>query len=300
MRPAASRGALLPQRRAHRSAVYSAVKESAVARADVPGSHYASGMRAEPSTLDRLLKPLHRWIWADGQRRARKLMRFSQTEADGGRDLARAAELTRDPLLRRLYFRHAEDEQRHADLFALRGRELLAVHHGAPGFEANLIAPGERGLDDLRVDEAEDATLLAFLHLSENAAAGRFAAYAQVLDHDVQTRALFARILQDEAFHMTYTRRQLARLAPERQRLHLWKARGARLWSAYLRAASAVASVLGHVVLLLQYFLLLPVFAWVAKRAARREPQGLVAARNPRRLRSQNSCGSRAFWGPTR
>src|SRR3954471_1292227 len=166
MRPAASRGALLPQRRAHRSAVYSAVKESAVARADVPGSHYASGMRAEPSTLDRLLKPLHRWIWADGRRRARKLLRFAETEADGGRDLARAAELTRDPLLRRLYLRHAEDEQRHADLFARRGRELLLSQGNSRGFEANFIAPGERGLDDLRLEDQPDEALLAFLHLS--------------------------------------------------------------------------------------------------------------------------------------
>ncbi|HWT86111.1 MAG TPA: hypothetical protein VN177_10095, partial [Myxococcales bacterium] len=64
-------------------------------------------MRVEPSRLDRLLKPLHRWVWADSRRRARKLFRFAETEADGARDLARAAELTRDPLLRRLYFRHA-------------------------------------------------------------------------------------------------------------------------------------------------------------------------------------------------
>jgi bacterioferritin (cytochrome b1) len=234
-----------------------------------------------------MLKPLHRWIWADARRRGRKLLRFAQTEADGGRDLARAAELTRDAPLRRLFFRHAEDEQRHAHLFGRRARELLALQPDAATFEANWLAPGERGLDDLRVEEEADETLLAFLHLSEEAAAGRFAAYAEVLDADPQTRELFARILEDEAFHMTYTRKQLARLAPDNHGLRLWQARAARLWSAYLRVAASVAAMLGHLLLVLQYFLLLPPFAIIAKRAARSEAQGFAAARRPISMKSQ-------------
>jgi rubrerythrin len=235
-----------------------------------------------------MLKPLHRWIWADAGRRARKLLRFAETEADGGRDLARAAELTRDPMLRRLYFRHADDEQRHAALFARRGRELLAAAPGADrAFEANWLAPGERGLDDLRVEAEADETLLAFLHLSEHAAAGRFAAYAEVLDSDPQTRALFARILEDEAFHMAYTRRQLARLSPKKQGIRLWQARAARVWSAYLRVAAAIAGLLGRLLLLLQYFLVLPPFALLAKRAARSEPVGFAPARRPVAMKSQ-------------
>jgi hypothetical protein len=35
----------------------------------------------------RMLKPLHRWIWRDSERRAHKLLRFGETETDGGRDL---------------------------------------------------------------------------------------------------------------------------------------------------------------------------------------------------------------------
>ena len=244
-------------------------------------------MRVEPSRLDRLLKPLHRWVWADPRRRARKLFRFAETEADGARDLARAAELTRDPLLRRLYFRHAADEQRHADLFAGRGRDLLATQGDGGRFEANWLAPGERGLDDLRVEREADESLLAFLHLSENAAAGRFAVYAEVLDADPQTRAVFTRILEDEVFHMTYTRRQLARLSPRKQGLRLWQARAGRVWSAYLRVAAALAAVLGHVFLALQYFFLLPVFALLAKRAARKEAEGFSGARRPTPLTSQ-------------
>lgn len=236
-------------------------------------------MRAAPSTFDLLLKPLHRWVWTDAYRRARKLLRFAATEADGGRDLSRAAELTRDASLRRLYLRHAQDEQRHAELFLKRGRELLASSPRSGGFEANWLAPGERGLDDLRVEAESDESLLAFLHLSEKRAAGRFALYGQVLDCDPDTRAVFARILEDEVFHMSYTRKQLARLSPRKQGLRLWQARAGRLWKAYLRVASALAAVLGTLMLGIQYFVLLPPFALLAKRAARRERRGFWPAR---------------------
>ncbi len=244
-------------------------------------------VHAAPSTLDLLLTPLHRLVWADPHRRARKLLRFAETEADGGRDLARAAELTFDPTLRRLYLRHAQDEQRHADLFRRRGRELLSQPGRASKFEANWLAPGERGLDDLRVEKQSDETLLAFLHLSEKAAAGRFVIYRRVLQADPDTRGVFARVLEDEAFHMTYTGKQLARLSPKKHGLRLWQARAGRLWKTYLRLASAVASVLGTVMLGLQYFLLLPAFALVAKRAARREPPGFLPSRPPTPLQSQ-------------
>src|SRR5437868_10067319 len=93
------------------------------------------------TALDRALMPVHRWVWQERGRRARKLLRFAETEADGGRDLSRAAEVTGDALLRRLYLRHAQDEERHAHLFRVRGRELL---HSMPGgrrasFEANFF-----------------------------------------------------------------------------------------------------------------------------------------------------------------
>ncbi len=240
-----------------------------------------------PSTFDRLLKPLHRRVWADAHRRARKLLRFADTEAAGGRDLARAAERTRDASLRRLFLRHAEEEQRHADLFRLRGRELLAGSPRRSRFEANWLAPGERGLEELEIDATSDESLLAFLHLSEKAAAGRFVLYGQVLDADPDTRTVFARVLEDEVFHMNYTRKQLARLAPRKQGLRLWQARAGRLWKTYLRVASALASVLGTLMLGIQYFVLLPPFALLAKRGARREAAGFVPARAPTPLHRQ-------------
>src|SRR5436190_16656559 len=119
-------------------------------------------MAVRPSLLDRALRPLHRWVWQDPHRRARKLLRFADTESDGGRDLSRAAELTPDPLLRRLYLRHAQDESRHADLFRARATTLLHGANGTTGVDANWFAPGERGLDELEVHTRRDEALLAF------------------------------------------------------------------------------------------------------------------------------------------
>src|SRR5580692_1072711 len=75
--------------------------------------------------FERVLQPLHRWIWSDAHRRASKLLGFAATEADSGRDMARAAECTKDALLRRIYLRHSMDEARHAKLFSARGNAIL-------------------------------------------------------------------------------------------------------------------------------------------------------------------------------
>jgi rubrerythrin len=222
------------------------------------------------------LRPIYRAVWASPARRARKLLQFAQVEADGGRDLVRAAELTRDPALRRRFFAHARDEFRHAELFRARGlalqSEVSRTH--AEGALSDWIAPGERGLDDLRVEDEGEAALLAFVHLSETAAARDFAMYCTVLASDPATRTVFERVLRDEEVHMRYSRAELDRIAPGRARLLLWTARLRRLWKAYLRLATAIAGVMARVVLTAQYFILLPPFAWLAKRSARREQLG--------------------------
>src|SRR5262252_7789286 len=83
--------------------------------------------------IDRMMKPVHRWVWADPSRRVRKLLAFAEVETDGGRDILRAAELTPDPLLRRLYLEHEIDELRHGDLFRQRGADLLRTRTAPAG-----------------------------------------------------------------------------------------------------------------------------------------------------------------------
>lgn len=203
-------------------------------------------------------------------------MRFGETETDGGRDILRASEVTSDPLLRRLYLVHAIDELRHGVMFRQRAAALAPTLRAAssPAFRGEWLAPGGHGLDDLDVDGDSDHEMLAFLHLSEKAAASRFTVYRDVLNDDLPTRAVFEEILHDETFHMNYTLTQLARIAPAHHRRHIWRARVSRLWKAYLRVASALAGVLGTLLMTIQYFVLMPPFAWLAKRAARRERPG--------------------------
>src|SRR6478752_976981 len=165
--------------------------------------------------VDRMLRPLHRWVWGDADRRVRKLIAFAQVEGDGGRDILRAAELTPDPLLRRLYLEHAIDELRHADLFRERGAALLQLRasRSTTVFDTSPL-PGGHGLDDLAIEGEPDHRLLAFLHVAEKSAAGRFAIYRQLVDDDPETLAIFETILRDEVFHMNYTYTQLTRIAP--------------------------------------------------------------------------------------
>jgi len=224
-----------------------------------------------------MLRPVHRWVWGDFDRRVRKLIAFSQVEGDGGRDILRAAELTPDPLLRRLYLEHAIDELRHADLFRERSAALLKLRstRSSALFNASPL-PGGHGLDDLSIEGEPDHRLLAFLHVAEKAAAGRFAIYRDVVDDDPSTRAVFEEILRDEVFHMNYTYTQLARVSPQAYRRQVWYARARRLWNRYLRVAAAIGGLLGTLLLTLLYFIVLPPFAWLARRAQRREPVGWV------------------------
>jgi rubrerythrin len=239
--------------------------------------------RRRPAPLDRVLRPLHRWVWGDPHRRVRKLLAFAEVETDGGRDILRAAEVTPDPLLRRLYLEHAIDELRHGDLFRERGAALVREHPAqAAGLFSGTPLPGGHGLDDLKIDGEPDHRLLAFLHVAEKAAAGRFTIYREIVDDDPATRAIFEEILRDEVFHMNYTYAQLARVQPRSYRRHVWLARATRLWKRYLRIAAGFANVIGTAILTLQYFIFLPPFAWLARRAQRREPVGWLPLRRDR------------------
>src|SRR3989442_14922553 len=202
------------------------------------------------SPLDTLLRPVHRWVLGDFDRRVRKLLAFAEVETDGGRDILRAAEVTPDPLLRRLYLEHAIDELHHGDLFRQRGAALLRTRatRSKTLFNGNPL-PGGHGLDDLSIEGEPDHRLLAFLHVAEKAAAGRFAIYRELVDDDPTTRAIFEEILRDEVFHMNYTYTQLARVLPKSYRRQVWQARRSRLWKRYVRLAAALAGVMGAAML---------------------------------------------------
>src|SRR5712671_1839008 len=147
---------------------------------------------------NRLTSVIHRWIWGDVDRRVRKLLSFAEVETDGGRDILRAAEVTADPLLRRLYLAHAIDELHHGDLLRQRGTALLQTRarHTALRAPSSWLPSDGHGIDDLRIEDEPDESLLAFLHLSERAAADRFSIYREVVGDDPSTRAVFEEILR--------------------------------------------------------------------------------------------------------
>jgi hypothetical protein len=242
--------------------------------------------------MDGFLRPLHQWVWGDLDRRVRKLLAFAEVETDGGRDILRAAELTPDPLLRRLYLEHAIDELHHGHLFRERGAALLRQRatRSTARFNGNPL-PGGHGLDDLRIEGEPDHRLLAFLHIAEKAAAGRFTIYRELVDDDPATRAIFEQILRDEVFHMNYTYTQLARISPRSHRWQIWRARGSRLWKRYLRVAAAVATFFGTAMISLLYFVVLPPFAWLAKRAERREVAGWTPIASGRAVSTEAGDG---------
>jgi rubrerythrin len=220
--------------------------------------------------------PIDRLVWADPRRRARKLLQFAEVEAQGARDLFRAAEVAADPVLRRRFFAHAKDEMRHAGLFRTRGLALrrTLADPGPEHVPGDGLSPGERGFERLEVEKENLAALLAFIHLSESAAARAFAGYGAVLDHDPETRAVIQQIARDEEGHMRYSHTELTRLTPGHTDRALWAARRRRLWRAYLRFAIRIASVMSRLLLTLLYFLLLPPFAWDAKRTGKKERTG--------------------------
>jgi hypothetical protein len=87
---------------------------------------------------------------------------------------------------------------------------------------------------------------------------------------------------------MNYTHAQLRRVCPKKYGTRLFLARARRLWKGYLRVATALAGVMARGLLLVQYFVLLPIFALLAKRAARREPIGFFPReRKPASFESQ-------------
>ena len=234
-----------------------------------------------PSPLDTLLRPLHQWVWGDFDRRVRKLLAFAEVETDGGRDILRASELTPDPLLRRLYLEHAIDELHHGVLFRERGAALLRARasRAAPLFNGNPL-PGGHGLDDLRIEGEPDHRLLAFLHVAEKSAAGRFAIYRRLVDDDpADTRHFRTDSARRGVPYELHVRAARARLAEVVSLAALARAGAAGCGSATCGIAAAIGDVMGTAVIALVYFVVLPPFAWMAKRAHRAEAEGWKPAR---------------------
>jgi rubrerythrin len=207
--------------------------------------------------------------WRSDRQIAARLESFAATEAGSALDMLRAAEITSDATIRRLFFRHALDEARHATLFRRAARAL--------GAEA--LPPTEDGYELVHATRQNLLAryglvrFLAFVHLAEREGAARFVALRARLSDRAELVDLFDRVIRDERFHIAYSRHLLDRLAAEGRarevRLALLRVRFERLWEAWRRAGRVLGDAMSRGLLAALYLVVVPFFAWKARSVTR-------------------------------
>lgn len=205
------------------------------------------------ATLARASSPL---VWRAPGRAARKYFSFALAEQGSMLDMRLAAARTSSPARAAAYLKHADDEARHAQMFARRAARLAEE------------APRPLALGPLRADSERlfellgELGFLAFVHLGEDRARRQFEAYlawfkGQAREHDA---GLFAAILGDERRHGEYTWALLVELAGgEREaRRALRRAGRWELGRRWLRAGRFVAERVYVALTLVVYVLAAP------------------------------------------
>jgi hypothetical protein len=247
------------------------------------------------SSLQILLRLLAPLVWRSERRIAAKLDGFASTEAGSALDMLKAAELTEDPKLRRLFFRHAMDEARHAQMFRLAARDvLLRIEDGRPshrhGSEYNLIHATRQNL----FERMGLVRFIAFVYLAERRGELQFRALAAHFRQRERPELadLFERIGKDEKFHVAYSRSLLRAFRREgrgREVLTaLWHIRIVRARDAWLRAGRILGDAISRICMSLVYLLVLPPFVLLSRwrdparrgwKAKRELPTSIDAAR---------------------
>lgn len=254
------------------------------------------------SLADLLARPRYRAAWADLSRKVRTLESFSQTEADGGRDIAAAALRVGDEEIRGHLLRHAEDEKRHAEMFRHRAADLRAEHGLAhdEDQDSDKLYDLTRGRPDTELDahgfytvglldELGEVPYLAMLHVAEQRAEKLFDLHASLIEDDPETQAVFLSILKDEKYHVAYTGRILDKWRKEGRERDVKRAlRGAResrFIGAWKRLGLRSGGGLAKVLLIAMYWTVLAPFGLLGSR--RTQPSGWREARSVGTVRSQ-------------
>jgi rubrerythrin len=224
------------------------------------------------SFVFRLLAPL---VWRSERKIAGKLLGFAATEAGSALDMLKAAELATDPRLRRLYFRHAMDEARHAQMFRHMARSLEPRDVSSDEDAYRLIHATRQNL----YETYGEMRFVAFVHLAERRGEVQFRALER---HFALRRpdleSLFARIGKDERFHIAYSgrileewRRQGRAAEVRRALLRVRLSRAAQAWR---NSGRIMGDALSRLLLVVLYLTLLPLFALIERRRARKERGG--------------------------
>jgi rubrerythrin len=237
-----------------------------------------------PRVVVRLFAPL---VWRTPEKMAAKLEGFAATEAGSALDMLKAAELTDDPELRWLFFRHAMDEARHAQMFRAEARRLAGVSP-ARRSQYDLIRATRQNL----YERLGLVRFIAFVYLAERRGEAQFRGLAEHFADDPELARLFGRIGKDEKFHVSYTHMLLARWHKEGRRAEvrraLWQVRGTRALDAWRRSGRRIGDLLAKTLLTLIYLVVLPLFVVVQRiadparpgwRRSRRLSESLAAAK---------------------
>jgi rubrerythrin len=247
-------------------------------------------MIAEASTLQVLVRFVAPFVWRNEEKIARKLDGFASTEAGSALDMLKAAELTDDPKLRRLFFRHAMDEARHAQMFRAAARRISSdsdTRGRHAGSEYNLIHATRQNL----FESMGLVRFIAFVYLAERRGELQFRALREHFADRPELAELFARIGKDEKFHVAYSKKLLRDWTKQgrgREVMQaLWYVRLTRARDAWLRAGRILGDVLSRVCMSIIYLLVLPPFVILsrwrdpAQRGwrARKLPTSIAAAR---------------------
>lgn len=209
-----------------------------------------------------LLRALAPLVWRSTEKIAAKLDGFSATEAGSALDMLKAAELAEEPRLRRLFFRHAMDEARHAAAFRDASRALAPPDAEA---EYRLIHARRQNLF-ARTSLTE---FLAFVYLAERRGELQFQVLRRHFADQPELEALFASVAKDERFHVVYSGQLLDGLRRQGRRREvltaLLKVRARRAWEAWRRAGRVLGDAVSRLFLGAVYLLALPLFALVAR-----------------------------------
>lgn len=202
------------------------------------------------------------FVWRRPRHIARKLAEFGATEAGSALDMLRAAELTTNPKLRRIFLRHALDEARHARMFRQAAQELDPA--ALTSLSAHALSHRRR--QDL-YETLGDEAFLAFVHRAERAGESHFRALIHELARvEPELARLFETVAEDERFHVNYSGHWLARLAGTRARRRLLEERTRAAWAAWRRAGRVLGERAAWWVGVALYFVVLPPFALLERR----------------------------------
>lgn len=196
--------------------------------------------------------------WRRPGRKAAAIRGFQATEADGVWHLHRGLSRINDPKLRAILFTHSLEEDSHAEEFG----------HVHKAYTDQIVPMRNYERDDLYGSEIALWRSLAFVHVGEEDATGRFRSIAEALPPEDPLRGSLMKIVDDEEGHVDLTAELLERLgaSPREVKRQYARVRLARLWQAWLRMGKGAIDSLATVLLSVVYFCTAPFLFAVARK----------------------------------